>query len=141
MSSAQQPPLATATTSGMAGQPTSSSGPGANGGTGNRNSGDDKKTPAGTAQSKGNYKGFVAGVFSGVAKLSGMFCLVLYWGALFCVMCDEVTSDEDGLANQMISCGFSWASVCGFIHIILTPILGFRDIDFRLFYGRTDLIQ
>lgn len=72
MSSTQQPPLATATTSGMAGQPTSSSSPVANGG----NSGDDKKTPvAGTAQSKGNYKGFVAGVFSGVAKLSGMFCL------------------------------------------------------------------
>lgn len=74
MSSAQQPPLATATTSGMAGQPTSSSGPAANGGTGNGNGGDDKKTPvAGRAQSKGNYKGFVAGVFSGIAKLSGMF--------------------------------------------------------------------
>ena len=54
---------------------------------------------------------------------------------------DELTGDEYGLANQVISCDFSWASVCGFIHIILTPIFAFRDIDFRLFYGRTDLIQ
>ena len=32
-------------------------------------------------------------------------------------------SDEYGLANQVISCVFSWASVCGFIHIILTSYL------------------
>lgn len=101
----------------MAGPPTS---PVANGGTGNGNSGDDKKSPvAGTAQSKGNYKGFVAGVFSGIAKLSGMFCFVLFWG----VMCDEVTSDENGMANQTISYGFSWTSVCGFILVTRTPSL------------------
>lgn len=31
------------------------------------------KTPPPTADSKRNYKGFVAGVFSGIAKLSGEF--------------------------------------------------------------------
>lgn len=63
-----QPPLATATTSGMAGQPNTpgTTSPVANG----SGSGGDKDTAA--AKPKGNYRGFVAGVFSGIAKLSGM---------------------------------------------------------------------
>ena len=55
---AQQQPLATATTSGMAGQNVGANGNG-----------------TGTAAKKpeANYRGFVAGIFSGIAKLSGMF--------------------------------------------------------------------
>lgn len=65
--SSTQPPLATATTSGMAGQPNSILA--ATGGDSNNSNGN---TVAPKAQSKENYKGFVAGVFSGIAKLSGM---------------------------------------------------------------------
>lgn len=46
---------------------------------------------------------------------------------------DEVTSDEYGLANQVISCDFSWASVCGFIHIILIPYLVSEILTFVFF--------
>lgn len=50
-------------------------------------------------------------------------------------MCDnEVTSDEYGLANSMISCDFSWASVCGFFHIILTPYLVSELLTFFFFF-------
>lgn len=63
--SSTRPPLATATTSGMASQPNSAA-------TGNDNSNNNGNTAIRKAQSKGNYKGFVAGVFSGIAKLSGM---------------------------------------------------------------------
>lgn len=59
------------------------------------------------------------------------------------MMCGEVTSDEYGLANQMISCDFSWASVCGFFHIILTPysVSEILTFFFFFFFGRTDSIQ
>lgn len=49
-------------------------------------------------------------------------------------MCGEVTSDEYGLANQMISCDFSWASVCGFFHIILTPYSVSEILTFVFFF-------
>lgn len=47
---------------------------------------------------------------------------------------DELTGDEYGLANQVISCDFSWASVCGFIHIILTPYLVSEILTFAFFF-------
>lgn len=60
-----QPPLATATTSGMAGQNLGANDNGTGGSTDRR--GTTVKKP------DANYRGFVAGVFSGIAKLSGMF--------------------------------------------------------------------
>lgn len=75
MSSAQ-PPLATATAEGMAGLPDPSgtaASPDANGGGGDRN--------AAAVKTKGDYRGFVGGVFSGIAKLSGRSCLVLPVGS------------------------------------------------------------
>lgn len=65
--SSVQPPLATATAEGMAGLPD------ANGGGGDKN--------AAVVKPKGDYRGFVGGVFSGIAKLSGRSCLVLPVGS------------------------------------------------------------
>ena len=77
-----QPPLATVTTSGMAGQPNSKLA--ATGGDSNNNNGN---TAAPKAQSKGNYKGFVAGVFSGITKLSGMSPYTWFLGLQCYVVC------------------------------------------------------
>ena len=38
-----------------------------------------------TAASKSNYKGFVAGVFSGIAKLSGEFFFGRHWLSKFSI--------------------------------------------------------
>lgn len=47
--------------------------PDANGGGGDKN--------AAVVKPKGDYRGFVGGVFSGIAKLSGRSCLVLPVGS------------------------------------------------------------
>lgn len=41
---------------------------------------------------KSNYKGFVAGVFSGIAKLSGEFLVLTYFRITLMVLCDSWTS-------------------------------------------------
>lgn len=69
----------------MAGQPTSGSA--ASGGTGNNNgsnNGNDNNInrPELAEKPKANYRGFVAGVFSGIAKLSGMSACPLSWVAV-----------------------------------------------------------
>lgn len=62
------------------------------------------------AASKSNYKGFVAGVFSGIAKLSGEF----FW----VILASRVLIDSRGLgvlvsasANGLSLKSFSWTSV------------------------------